>query len=84
MKEPQLESGQLQEAAELSSSKQDSIPATDHPKDAPSSDPKPDPDAWIQVEKRHRQTSGKSKAGVQRRHAAQKSDGFLSGCTFTS
>lgn len=61
VKEPQLESAQLQESAELSSSKQDSAPATDNPKDAPSSDPKPDPDAWIQVEKRHRQTSGKSK-----------------------
>uniref|UniRef100_A0A3B5L5M5 La ribonucleoprotein 1B n=1 Tax=Xiphophorus couchianus TaxID=32473 RepID=A0A3B5L5M5_9TELE len=49
--------------ADSSSSNQDSLPAADDSKDGPASEAKPDPnpDAWIQVEKRHRQTSGKSK-----------------------
>lgn len=51
--------------ADPSSSNQNSLPAADDSKDGPASEAKPDPnpDAWIQVEKRHRQTSGKSKAG---------------------
>ena len=41
-----------------------STQATEAPEDvskSPPSDAKPDPDAWIQVEKRHRQPSGKAK-----------------------
>ncbi|MEQ2306288.1 La ribonucleoprotein domain member 1B [Ameca splendens] len=57
VKEPLVESAQLQESAEPSSSNQDSPPASNNSKDAHT----PDHEAWIQVEKRHRQTFGKSK-----------------------
>ncbi|KAI3367390.1 hypothetical protein L3Q82_026251 [Scortum barcoo] len=52
---PPAESTGPQDSAEQSSSSQESPPT----KDAPA--PKPDPDAWIQVEKRHRQPTGKAK-----------------------
>uniref|UniRef100_A0A671XER2 La ribonucleoprotein 1B n=1 Tax=Sparus aurata TaxID=8175 RepID=A0A671XER2_SPAAU len=56
------ESAEPQDSAEPASSSQESLlPATDASKDAP----KLDPDAWIQVEKRHRQPSGKAKAPPQ-------------------
>lgn len=52
------ESAEPQDSAEPASSSQESLlHATDASKDAP----KLDPDAWIQVEKRHRQPSGKAK-----------------------
>lgn len=52
-------SAESQDSADVGSSSQESLSATDTPKDAPT--PKPDPDAWIQVEKRHRQAPGKAK-----------------------
>lgn len=51
------ESAEPQESAEPSSSSQESLPASDASTDTPQSDP----DAWIQVEKRHRQPPGKAK-----------------------
>ncbi|XP_074548143.1 la-related protein 1B isoform X4 [Halichoeres trimaculatus] len=48
-----------QDSADPSSSSQESLPNVDTFKDTPA--PQPDPDAWIQVEKRHRQHSGKAK-----------------------
>lgn len=58
MKKTPDESAEPQDSAEPASSSQESLlPATDASKDAP----KLDPDAWIQVEKRHRQPSGKAK-----------------------
>lgn len=50
---------QPQDSPDPGSSSQESLPATDDSKDAFA--PKPDPDAWIQVEKRHRQPSAKAK-----------------------
>lgn len=50
---------QPQDSADPGFSSQESLPATDDSKDALA--PKPDPDAWIQVEKRHRQPSAKAK-----------------------
>uniref|UniRef100_A0A3Q1B7X5 HTH La-type RNA-binding domain-containing protein n=1 Tax=Amphiprion ocellaris TaxID=80972 RepID=A0A3Q1B7X5_AMPOC len=57
IKETLLESAKPQNSAGPSSSSSSSLPAADDSKDAP----KPDPDAWIQVEKRHRYPSGKAK-----------------------
>lgn len=60
------ESAEPQEdSAEPSSSSQESLPATDAPA------PQPDPDAWIQVEKRHRQPPGKPKVVNNRRGEIQ-------------
>nr|XP_043903461.1 la-related protein 1B isoform X4 [Solea senegalensis] len=60
VKESPPESAESQDSVEPDSSSQDSLPATETTlKDAPP--PKPDPDAWIQVEKRHKQPSGKTK-----------------------
>ncbi|KAM7376374.1 hypothetical protein PAMP_006115 [Pampus punctatissimus] len=53
VKETPPESAEPQDSPESGSSSQESLPAADASKD--------DPDAWIQVEKRHRQTSGKAK-----------------------
>lgn len=49
------ESAEPQDSAEASSCSQDSLTDMDAPA------PQPDPDAWIQVEKRHRQPPGKTK-----------------------
>ncbi|XP_017295061.1 la-related protein 1B isoform X3 [Kryptolebias marmoratus] len=57
--EPPPDSAQPGDSVKLGSSGQESPPATDDPEDPPA--PKPDPEAWIQVEKRHRQASGKPK-----------------------
>lgn len=59
------ESAEPQDSAEPSSSSQESLLATDAPA------PQPDPDAWIQVEKRHRQPSGKAKVVNNRRGEIQ-------------
>lgn len=55
VKKTPSESAEPQDLAEASSCSQDSLPDMDAPA------PQPDPDAWIQVEKRHRQPSGKTK-----------------------
>ncbi|XP_037551105.1 la-related protein 1B isoform X2 [Nematolebias whitei] len=60
MTAPPLESVQPETLVKLVPSKQESLSTTDESKDPPAL--KPDPDAWIQVEKRHRQASGKPKA----------------------
>lgn len=53
------ESAEPRDSAEASSRSQESLPDRDSP--APDAAPQPDPDAWIQVEKRHRQPPGKAK-----------------------
>lgn len=59
VKETPPQSAEPQDSADPDSSSQESPSSADASKDAPT--PKPDLDAWIQVEKRHRQPPGKAK-----------------------
>lgn len=68
---PPLESAPSETSVKLVPAKQESLPATDESKDPPA--PKPDPDAWIQVEKRHRQASGKLKVAMENREEVRAS-----------
>lgn len=68
---PPLESAQPETLVKLVSSSQESLPAKEESKDPPAI--KPDPDAWIQVEKRHRQASGKPKVGMENREEVRAS-----------